>query len=228
MIATSFSKSAQWQQAAPQWHRVGRNAPVTATAPYYVFNNADGKGFVIVSGDDAAAPILGYATCGKFSYEDMPENLRTWMWMNEQYVLACSQRAATPRTTTMGTPIVQPLLGDISWGQGAPYNDMCPTYTATDGITHYYVGCVATATTQIMRYHQYPIQGSGTKTITVGGQQYSADFGGTTYDWEHMLPTYANVTASDLERTAVATLAAHFGIAVDMEYMPSIARLFLL
>lgn len=220
MIATRFCQSTQWQQAAPQWHRVGRNTPAT-TAPYYVFNNADGNGFVIVSGDDAAAPILGYATHGTFSYDDMPENLRTWMQLNERYVQTCSERATTLHANTVGTPIVQPLLGDISWGQGTPYNDLCPTYTSTDGVTHYYVGCVATATTQIMRYHQYPDQGSGTKTITVNGQQYTADFGGTTYDWAHMLPTYANVTATEQERTAVATLAAHFGIAVDMEYMPN-------
>jgi hypothetical protein len=35
------------------------------------------------------------------------------------------------------------------------------------------------------------------------------------------LPSYADVTATAQERTAVATLAAHFGIAVDMEYMPN-------
>ncbi len=221
MIATRFSQSIQWQQAAPQWHRLGRKAPATTAAPYYVFNHADGNGFVIVSGDDMAAPILGYATHGSFSYDNMPDNLRTWMQLNERYVQACGQRAASQRAASQGTPIVQPLLGDIHWGQGTPYNDLCPTYTGRDGVTHYYVGCVATAATQIMRYHQYPDQGNGTKTITVNGQQYTADFGGTTYDWAHMLPSYADVTATAQERTAVATLAAHFGIAVDMEYMPN-------
>ena len=29
-------------------------------APYYIFSRGAGKGFVIVSGDDATAPIVGY------------------------------------------------------------------------------------------------------------------------------------------------------------------------
>ena len=230
-IATRFGQSVQCWQVTPQWHRVGRNAPATATAPYYVFNRADGNGFVIVAGDDTAPPILGYATQGSFSYDNMPPNLRTWMQLNERYVQAVAARGGkAPATKGNGsttsllhsiTTKFSPLLGDIHWGQGTPYNDQCPIYTGTDGTTHYYVGCVATAATQIMRYHQYPDQGNGTKTITVNGQQYTADFGATTYDWAHMLPSYDDVDATVQERNAVATLAAHFGIAVDMEYMPA-------
>ena len=37
-----------------------------ATAPYYVFNAQDGKGFVIVSGDDRTSEILGYSTTTSF------------------------------------------------------------------------------------------------------------------------------------------------------------------
>ena len=32
------------------------NAPLS---PYYIFSRGDGKGYVIVSGDDSTAPILG-------------------------------------------------------------------------------------------------------------------------------------------------------------------------
>ena len=109
----------------------------------------------------------------------MPPSLQQWLELNELYVKACAARQGVARQASQGTPVVGPLLGDILWGQGSPYNNMCPTQS--DG-THYYVGCVATAATQIMRYHSYPEHGSGTKTITVNGQSVTADFGNTTYD----------------------------------------------
>ena len=216
MIANQFNRSVIMQPVS-QWQRVQRRGAPQTEAPYYVFNHPDGKGFVIVSGDDAAEPILGYATQGTFSYEDMPDNLRHWLSLNEAYVNACRQRSATQhRVVSQGTPVVQPLLGDILWGQGEPYNSMCPTYSGT----HYYVGCVATAVTQIMRYHKYPEHGTGSKTITVNGQSVTADFGNTTYDWDSMLPTYDDVQYTSDQANAVATLAAQFGVAVDMEYAP--------
>ena len=41
-----------------------RQAPsqTSATPAYHLFTGDDGKGFVIVSGDDVALPILGYST----------------------------------------------------------------------------------------------------------------------------------------------------------------------
>ena len=46
-------------------------------APYYVFNNQNGQGFAIVSGEDTAnQPILGYSTEGSLTEENMPEALR--------------------------------------------------------------------------------------------------------------------------------------------------------
>ena len=81
------------RQAAPAWQRVKRQGMAAPThAPYYVFNHADGHGFVIVAGDDAVQPILGYSTQGSFSYDDMPPALRTWLDLNERYVAVCGQR----------------------------------------------------------------------------------------------------------------------------------------
>lgn len=219
-VATRFAQSAISQSGSTQWQRVARKGMTApdANLPLYVFNRADGHGFVIVAGDDAAVPILGYSDEGAFSYDNMPDNLREWLALNELYVKACAGRHREARQVSQGAPVVAPLLGDILWGQGSPYNDQCPTYS---GGTHYYVGCVATATTQIMRYHSYPEHGTGSKTITVNGQSVTADFGNTTYDWDNMLPTYEDVDYTAAQATAVATLAAHFGVAVNMEYQPA-------
>lgn len=192
-------------------------------APYYVFNIGEGEGFVIVAGDDAAIPVLGYSLKGTFLWDDMPANLRQWMKMNEMYIERCRESGRIPvsRSLQRGEPVQSPLLGDILWGQDNPYNLLCPSYTSAGATQHYYAGCVATAATQIMRYYCYPEQGYDKKTYTDTkgcGESLSADFGNTSYDWSNMLFSYRGVTATQAQQQAVATLAYHFGVAVDMEY----------
>lgn len=43
---------------------------------YYVFNNGKDNGFIIVSGDDKAAPVLGYCDEGSFDANDIPDGKR--------------------------------------------------------------------------------------------------------------------------------------------------------
>ncbi len=203
-------------------NRTLSTATTTDDAPYYIFNVGDDDGFVIVSGDDAAIPVLGYSTRGSFESENMPDNLRQWLLLNERYVSQCKTRTGSVKVPShAGTPVQNPLLGNIKWGQDDPYNLKCPTYTADGAAKHYYVGCVATAATQIMRYHSYPPQGNDSKTYTDAqgcGQTLSADFGSTTYEWSNILNDYRTTEGNTAQKDAVSTLAYHFGVAVDMEY----------
>lgn len=190
-------------------------------APYYIFNIGNREGFVIVSGDDNAEPVLGYSDRGELDLDNMPANMVEWLRLNELYVESCAKRessaVATSRTGN-GTVVVEPLLGDIMWGQDFPFNEMCPTYYSGGQNLHYYVGCVATAATQIMRYYRYPQQGTGSKSYVFKGQTLSADFGNTTYDWDNMLAFYPSDGVSQEQIDAAATLAYHFGVSVEMEY----------
>ena len=43
----------------------------------YVFNN-EGSGFLVVSADDAAAPLLGYSDTGHFDADAMPPAMQYW------------------------------------------------------------------------------------------------------------------------------------------------------
>lgn len=190
--------------------------------PYYVFNAGDDEGFVIVSGEDRFANVIAYADRGRFTLDGAPASLRSWMELYARYVEAYwhndSLAADTPARAGAKV-VVAPLLDDIRWGQDAPFNDMCPTYSDGGKTVHYYTGCVATAATQIMRYYKYPTRGTGEKTCTVKGIELSANFGETTYDWDNMLAYYKrNGIFSIAQRDAVAKLAAHFGVAVEMEY----------
>ena len=44
-------------------------------APYYVFSRGAGKGFIIVSGDNCSAPIIGYTESGDFDSDNLPQAL---------------------------------------------------------------------------------------------------------------------------------------------------------
>ena len=53
-----------------------RAAASNARDSYYVFNVGDGQGFVIVSGDERTASILGYADSGNITDDSVPDGLR--------------------------------------------------------------------------------------------------------------------------------------------------------
>ncbi len=202
--------------------RKGAKAQAKDNEKLYVFNIGSDEGFVVVAGDDNAVPVLGYADTGCFNSKDIPANMAEWLKLNEIYVEHCARAGApqTAGTSRQGTVVVDPLLGDINWGQDYPFNEKCPTYTSGGTAKHYYVGCVATAATQIMKYHNYPQRGTGNKSYTWNGKELAADFGSTVYDWNNMLPFYPETGATPSQTDAAATLAANFGIAVEMDYLP--------
>ena len=66
------------------------DATLSEEHPYfYVFTGTDGKGFVIVSADDRMPPILGYSDENPFSFNDMPENIKSWLQGYEEEILYC-------------------------------------------------------------------------------------------------------------------------------------------
>jgi hypothetical protein len=74
---------------------------------------------------------------------------------------------------------------------------------------------------QIMKYWEWPVQGTGEHSyVAMGyGEQY-ANFGATTYDWDNMIDNY-NYGSTQEQKVAVATLMYHCGVSVDMMYEPS-------
>lgn len=188
----------------------------------YVFQNGENDGFVIVSADDRAREILGYARAGRFDAEHMPDNLRLWMQHYAEEIAAASTMTddySGERSVLSTQSEIAPLLGNIQWNQNEPYNDYCPM--DADG-TVCYTGCVATAMAQIMRYWKHPLRGTGSNAYTwtnVKGitSQLSADFD-TEYDWANMRETYVDGHYSETEINAVSKLMYHIGVASQMAY----------
>ena len=192
-----------------------------ADAYYYVFNTGYRNGFVIVSGDDRATEILGYSSTGDFSMDSIPSNFRNWLNVYHKELQLLMDNSVYSDSTlesvsnSLLTNSVLPLLGNTKWNQAFPYNAFCPK----SGTKATYTGCVATAIAQIMRYHQYPINGSGKKTYTSEtiNKQLTVDFSATSYDWSNMLDTYTG-SESESHKSAVAALMYHCGVAANMDY----------
>lgn len=199
---------------------------------YYVYNRGDQDGFVIISGDDDYPDLIGYAYEGHLSADDLPEGLARYLELC-QYTMALAdsnEQIDDELRSTQQTPqglalAVAPLLGDICWDQGEPWNDKTPRHRGSRTA----VGCVATAYTQVMRYWQWPDRGEGSHSYTYRydyvdsrGEQQSvtnrltANFD-KLYDWSNM-PARASMQTTSVEREALATLASDAGIAVDMIY----------
>ncbi len=211
-------------------HARAKAAQPTKELAYYVFDNGDGHGFTIVSGDERMPDIVGYASNGSYSEDNMPENFVNFLKAYNATVEAVKNgdrrarayvaEAKYLRESRSSVLAVAPLLGDIKWNQSEPYNILCPKY---DDNNISATGCVATAMAQVMAYWQYPtelmadIPAYVTSTYGLNIEGVSK---GEVYDWDNMLPNY-DYGYTQEQANAVAKLMAHCGAAVRMDYGPS-------
>lgn len=230
------------QKAMTKARKQGSKEEITLSQEsYYVFPNANSKGFTIVSGDDRLPEIVGYSSQGSYDENNLPEGFVSFMkayqnlynkvnlgdaealknlaeikaWRNKKNASAAS------------TSAVAPLLGNIEWDQTSPYNNMCPRY---DSVHVAATGCVATAMAQVMAYYKYP------KQLKADIPGYVNRWNGIPleiptitreegiYDWDNMLPKYnKEANATQQQKDAVAKLMYHCGAAVQMNYGPESA-----
>ena len=184
------------------------------TPGFYIFSPADGQGFVIVSGDDELAPIVGYSTTAKAG--EMPPALCDLLSVYDMYVEDVRNGIAEPMqpVVTASNSSIEPML-TTTWNQDSPYNLQCPqvngSYTPT--------GCTATATAQIMKFHNWPEKASKSFTWenNVTGKDEYVNTSSHKYDWENMLDSYRNGYTTT-EANAVALLMSDVGKAMNSTY----------
>lgn len=181
---------------------------------YYVFNNGQNDGFVIMAGDDCAEEVLGYADNGKFDPNDIPDNMEAFLKGYVEEIENARARNANANSgnidVEMTRKVVAPLI-QTHWNQRDPYNQMCYTTGGAQAVT----GCVATALAQVMYYHKWP-QGATNTIPAYSG--YSA-LSSTIFKWNKMKPVYINTGEDDeAAEAAVAELMLYCGHAVQMSY----------
>ena len=197
----------------------------------YVFN-FDG-GFVLVSADDVARPILAFSDEECVDPSLMPDgfayylrfyarqigyaqanNFEPEMEVTAEWMHVAKDGFENDNRSTRGD--VAPLL-TTNWNQDYPYNYYCPTGGGGPG-GRAYAGCVATAMSMVMKYWDWPIQGNGEHSYTPQGYPtQTVNFGATTYDWSNM-PNSISSGSQQVQIQAVATLMYHCGVSVDMMY----------
>ena len=197
-------------------------------ALYYIFNMSP-CGWIAMSAQDAAWPVLAYSFEGKFTGGNLPPQYVAWMKQNEEalFYLANNPVQATPAISSawrsildegyreaykaLSSSTVGPFLYSL-WDQGSLYNGKCPADSKGPG-GHAYAGCVPTAMGQIMNYYRWPVTGTG--SYSYSDPPYgtlSADFGATTYNWDNMPNSLSR------ENDGIATLLYHLGVSCDLVY----------
>lgn len=230
------------QKAMTKARKQGSKGEITLSQQsYYVFPNANSKGFTIVSGDDRLPEIVGYSSQGSYDENNLPEGFVSFMkayqnlynkvnlgdaeaLKNLAEIKAWRNKKNASAETSSS---VSPLLGNIEWDQTSPYNNMCPRY---DSVHVAATGCVATAMAQVMAYYKYP------KQLKADIPGYVNRWNGIpmeiptitreegVYDWDNMLPKYnKEANATQQQKDAVAKLMYHCGAAVKMSYGPESA-----
>lgn len=197
-----------WGKQMPQKAKAKSRTATTASPSdaYYVFNN-DAGGFVIIAGDDAVTPVLGYTSTGSFDAENLPDGLKDLLKSYERQIAALGDNYVANQTATRAAFTGEKLLKTAEWDQNAPFNKYTPN--------NYVTGCVATAGAIVMKHHGYPAKGTGSHSYTWNGKTLTANFEHT-YDWTSMPAKYDGT--NDAAFDGVARLMADLGVAVEMQY----------
>ena len=200
-----------WGKQMPQKAKAKSRAATTASRSdaYYVFNN-DAGGFVIIAGDDAVTPVLGYTSTGSFDAENLPDGLKDLLKSYERQIAALGDNYVANRTAVRTGFAGEKLLNTAKWNQYAPFNKYTPG--------NYVTGCVATAGAIVMKHHGYPAKGTGSHSYTWNGKTLTANFEHD-YDWASMPAKYDGT--NDAAFDGVARLMSDLGVAVEMQYAQS-------
>ena len=176
---------------------------------FYLFTDEREKQLLIVSGDERMQRILGY-TDRPLAGNAIPDGLADLLDGYTAQYNALGNAASSAATTPARSALYkgERLLSTAAWGQWAPFNNLTPQ--------HYPTGCAATAMAIVMRYHQWPDVGSGSKTHIWKDSVMTANFGSTHYDWANMPVSYESY--NDAQANAVAVLMRHLGVSVEMYY----------
>ncbi len=194
---------------------------------FHILTGADGKGFVIVSGEETENPIIGYSIDGTIDTNNLPDGFAGYMSDIDAQVRALREyNAANPQkaaarsamqkaadyeynATSMGNIVKN--LNTAPWGQHGPFNNLCKT---TDGQTAL-TGCGPTAFAILCYYYKWPASGVGTVTHQGTGENMEL---GHTYDYASMRNDDYSSGYTEAEANAVAVLMRDLGWANQVGY----------
>jgi hypothetical protein len=188
----------------------------------YIVNLKPG-GWILLSGDDKATPVLGYSFSGTFD-KDYPEQSAVGSWMNfysRTLETVRNDRKLTRnalwngnsgsfRLKSAAIAAVEPMI-PVAWDQGKSWNGFCPADVDGPG-GRVYVGCVGVCMAQAMSYYHYPSQGTGTKTY------YQSPYGTIIVHFDRELPYQWDSMSLDVPDKYNSRLLFHTAASVGMDF----------
>ena len=178
-------------------------------------------GFLIVSADDAAPPVLGYSFEGAFFLDSIEGGMRYILekYLNEIFYLRKNRIDATDKIkdewkeylsedlfkskaviNTSCSPLIQTSWhqGFIDNSQSSSYNRYCPSGC--------YAGCTAVVMAQILNFWKDKVSQMGSNT----NEGNTINFGEEHYCWSYMSNSTSN--------TYNSKLVYHAGMSCNMDY----------
>lgn len=191
---------------------------------YYIFNAPQNKGFVIVSGDDLAYPILGYSDEGNIDINNLPEGLEALLDayqasfddLGKDLFLNLEDQNDMRRSMSVVRHPVKPLIKSL-WGHRSPYNEKNPVVNDTICPS----GCATVAMAEIMAMYQYPKISPVVEEYTTRSRKIPLErLPSIEFDWDNMIDDYISHSYTDVQRDAVATLMRYIGQSLWSDFMP--------
>lgn len=164
--------------------------------------------------DDVENPVVAYST--ESSVRTNSVLTRFLRQLKEQLHERHRKATATPRQLPYkpkGTAVA-PLLGNLQWGQYAPYNHLAPTLLRHNKKA--IIGCLPLAMAMVMNYHKWPQEGQSHVYYQPDQATYRMDFTQCKPQWDRYQKSYSrndSVEANNLSQLLVA-----IGLAVDASF----------
>ncbi len=181
--------------------------------------------FMIISASSKIYPVLAWSEESNFYTDAVPPAVAGWFENYASLLDFYTQHGIKPAPSVKqawtyyshsnpsgktGNNVVPPFLL-TTWNQGCFYNTLLPEDTLAP-CGHLFTGCVATAMAQVMKYYNFPKNGTGSYGYNSNYGWLEANFENATYDWINMV---ANLTG---ENPGVAELMAHAAISVESQF----------
>ena len=194
------------------------------TAIYYIYNFENG--FIIISADNIAEPVLGFGLESPFEFNNMPPALHFLLdGYKQEIVYAKRQNSRTSQnisnkwdeylspSPSRAPYIPATYLIETKWGQsggdGIGYNYYCPTDAQGRKTI---VGCNGVALAQILNYWKCRVHPQGTATCNnPNGGTITIDIANQVYNWNNMFYYQANTENAKLLFHCAVAMKSTFG-----------------
>lgn len=187
------------------------------------------KGFILLSADDVAMPVLAYSFSSNLSIEQAAPGARYWVDLYEkeiQYMkdnqytqtdeVAAEWELLEKNYAKSSRSVVVPPLISSMWNQNKYYNKYSPMDSESPAGYDSRVpnGCVAVAMSSLIYYYRYPSHGWGSHTNYTDYGPFYVNFAEQTYNYEAMEDELS------FYNEEVSKLIFHCATSVDMMYSP--------